>query len=290
MRVDSEESRGLVCYYAMMTSEFRWVTSSNGSSNTSIQVTVSENLRADFACYIWPSSLLLTKLIMAEITPRIKASQQKLHFLELGCGVGLPGILLAKLGANIVWSDVDSANVVSNLSAQLQMNRIDASALQFVELDWTDPSPDIIRVLGAFIPIIDNKLALDYIIGADVLYDVKLFHPLVRTISHILDSCTPGCHVLITYQERDSMQTIQHLLEFYGLVGELIPKSSFVESVRIYKRSVTGESWQECAENSDSLFCFRIRKNPERIPWDYTQSIEEIDEILNSEIDWFDES
>ena len=250
-------------------------------------VRVDEMLRSDFSCFLWPSAILMTKWL-ASIAHGVGLPRK---VIEIGCGVGLPGIVLSVLGTSVLFTDIDDVNVPLILDTQARLNNLDKAS--FIKLDWNSESRVVRELLldhfkSDILP--DGLLDIDLITGADLFYEPKLYHPLVRTISTILQVCKRDCHFLTVYQERDSLHSIQHLLEFYNLHGEMVPKSSFIEESPLLEQVNGSEEWNPVEIPAiDSLFCFKIsRQGPRCSQSGDLARLEEVDKIINmTEIDWF---
>lgn len=72
--------------------------------------------------------------------------------------------------------------------------------------------------------LVDIPALPTVLLGADVLFDSKLFEPLMATVATLLRSAAPGTHpfFLTAYQVRSSSKTIAHLLEYFGLEGACV--------------------------------------------------------------------
>jgi hypothetical protein len=129
------------------------------------------------------------------------------RIIELGAGVGLPGLLLSKYGASqVVLSDhSQDAHVLQNLKESVRMNALNC----LVEpLDWGT------RIASS---------NYDLIIGADIFYDPQLFEHTLVTIYQLLSLHPAKC--IIAYQERSSKRILDPLLDRYGLQARQIPLS-----------------------------------------------------------------
>lgn len=117
-----------------------------------------ENDRLPYGVMLWPASIALAHDLLgrAETLPGKRV-------LELGAGTGMPGIVAASLGAQVV--QVDRDEVALHVCA-LNKQRNDVTSLQVVGSDW-----ETFRS--------DHKF--DFIIGADVLY-VTSMHDRLRAI------------------------------------------------------------------------------------------------------------
>eukprot|EP01132_Coremiostelium_polycephalum_P001405 gene1405-1774_t len=173
---------------------------------------------------IWPAAQVLTQYILkgnrGEYTNR--------KILELGSGVGVCGLFLARLGEKCVLSD--NNDVVMDL---LQMNVRDSCQRGYecsaVKLDWGNET-DMSNVLKEY----DDK-GFDIIIGSDIVYWQSSIIPLFTTVSRLLSNSDNenNCFILC-YQSR-SGQTDKFLIqqsEIFGFTHEYIPiddNSSFID-------------------------------------------------------------
>lgn len=96
---------------------------------------------------LWPASWALAEAVQ-------RADIDGLRILEVGCGLGLPSLVLQRRGADITASDHHPL-VERFLDYNAALNRL--PPLSYVELPWEEPAPE----LGRF----------DLIIGSDVLYE-----------------------------------------------------------------------------------------------------------------------
>ena len=95
---------------------------------------------------VWPSGLLLAKLLAAS------ESLRGVRMLELGCGLGLPSLVAALLGAQVTATDyIPEALALLTVNAQLNGVRI-----RTMELDWQQPG-----AIGRY----------DLVVAGDVMYE-----------------------------------------------------------------------------------------------------------------------
>lgn len=125
---------------------------------------------------LWPSAIALSRYLIREqiIRPGITV-------LEIGCGLGLPGIVAGRLGAEVIFTDY--------LEEALQMARhnweqnLDRPA-RFERMDWRRPLPDF---------------AADMVLASDVAYEARAFAPLPEAFQAL---CRPGGAVLLSEPNR----------------------------------------------------------------------------------------
>ncbi|MGA0369352.1 MAG: class I SAM-dependent methyltransferase [Kiritimatiellia bacterium] len=120
--------------------------------------------RMPYWAELWPSSLLMAETIAARAS-----SLPQGHWIEWGCGPGLPGLLAAKAGRPGIFSDyMQEALWLSRLNA-LQNECSDQT--EFIQLDWRTPPAD---------------LKADWILAGDVAYEKRNFEPLFETFRQLL--------------------------------------------------------------------------------------------------------
>mmetsp|Transcript_34836 Transcript_34836/g.54459 ORF Transcript_34836/g.54459 Transcript_34836/m.54459 type:complete len:333 (-) Transcript_34836:208-1206(-) len=119
---------------------------------------------------VWFGEWLLWQILSKEDLSNVNS------VLELGAGCGLAGLLLASKGFNVTLSDTNSGYVgaektFENLEFNLDLNRkfieLKGGQVQALALDWKDRS---------------NCTKADLVIGADIIYEPRLFEDLISTI------------------------------------------------------------------------------------------------------------
>lgn len=110
---------------------------------------------------LWPSSMLLGEVLLAE--PGLDG----LEALELGCGLGLAGIVALSLGVRVTFSDYDST-ALHFAARNARLNRFEDFHL--LRFDWRDPP----------------SLRFPLIFGADLLYEERNLNPVLNTICNML--------------------------------------------------------------------------------------------------------
>lgn len=140
---------------------------------------------------LWPASKALARAVK-----RIDISNRRI--LELGCGLGLPSLVLKARGANVIASDRHPLSE-SFLDYNAELNQI--PEVQFIDLDWDPVEPD--ASLGRF----------DTIIGSDILYERDHADMLASLINRI---AAPVAKVLITCPGRGYRNHFSRLLEANG--------------------------------------------------------------------------
>ncbi len=114
--------------------------------------------RLPYGVSLWPSAIALAH----EIAARADAFRGR-SVLELGAGIGLPGIVAATLDARVVQTDRDE---LALHVCKRNGERNGINAIEYRLADWTEWSD-----VGRY----------DWIIGSDILYGESL-HPHLRRI------------------------------------------------------------------------------------------------------------
>src|SRR5207244_1655106 len=99
---------------------------------------------------LWPSALELAKQVT--LTPPVS-----LRVLELGCGLGVPSIVAALCGAQVLATDW-SADAVTFTVANARRN---GARVETAVASWSDPGP---LMAGA---------PWDLVLASDVLYELR---------------------------------------------------------------------------------------------------------------------
>ncbi len=112
--------------------------------------------------YLWPGTFLLAEVIS-------RHTWQGEQALELGCGLGVAGLIGLARGLRVRFTDYDAApfEFVRRSAAE---NGFDPSRLETVKLDWNEPPDERFRL----------------IIAADVLYERRLVPLVAKTLAAML--------------------------------------------------------------------------------------------------------
>ena len=113
--------------------------------------------------------------------------------LELGAGTGAAGLALAKAGAHVTLSDLES--LIPLLEENVEANGL-KSKVETIPLDWKQPS--------SWEPA--SKIEWDVIVGTDIVYYPSLHKPLLEVIKALIpeDSSTL---LLLAYEARKGNST-----------------------------------------------------------------------------------
>jgi predicted nicotinamide N-methyase len=115
--------------------------------------------------------------------------------LEVGCGLGLPGVAALARGLRVVFSDYD-ATAVRFAANNARLNGFDNFTTR--PFDWRDPPAD---------------LRVNAVLASDLTYEARHIEPLVDLVRRVL---LPGGLCLWTDQDRPTMATLRAALERLG--------------------------------------------------------------------------
>jgi predicted nicotinamide N-methyase len=139
---------------------------------------------------LWPAARMLAKVIMRETwTPGTAA-------LEVGCGLGLPGIVALSRGLKVTFSDYDAC-ALRFAADNARLNGYDD--FKVMQLDWRYPPQD---------------LRTSVILAADLIYELRNVEPLVTFVKKAL---LPGGICLLTDQDRIPSHALREMLQAQGL-------------------------------------------------------------------------
>ena len=141
--------------------------------------------RSVFA-HLWPAGQRLAEQVAGPLAADIEGRA----VIELGCGLGAPGLAAARAGADVVLTDVEP-DALELAAANAAANRLAAFVTR---LRWGEV-PASMR--GRFAVVL----------GADVTYDPRERSPLLATIEALL---APGGAAWLADPERTSRRELLH--------------------------------------------------------------------------------
>jgi predicted nicotinamide N-methyase len=139
---------------------------------------------------LWPAARMLAKAIIREPwTPGTVA-------LEIGCGLGLPGIVALSKGLRVTFSDYD-ATALRFAAENARANGF--HDFRLLQMDWRCPPAD---------------LQVPVLFASDLIYEQRNVEPLVALIKRLL---APNGFCLLTDQDRIPSGLLRETLAAKGL-------------------------------------------------------------------------
>jgi predicted nicotinamide N-methyase len=139
---------------------------------------------------LWPAARMLAKALLHE--PWAPGQDA----LEIGCGLGLPGIVALASGLRVTFSDYDPC-ALHYAAANARLNG--QGAFRTLQLDWRHPPTD---------------LSFPVLLASDLIYELRNVQPLVAFIRQVL---APGGTCLLTDQDRVPAHALRQTLDAEGL-------------------------------------------------------------------------
>ena len=142
----------------------------------------------------WSSSLLLAEHISS--WKPLRANEQPLRLLDLGCGLGLAGVVASLLGYEVTFADYDEdalAFAVENA------RRNGATPPQALRIDWRETYSD---------------LKADRIVAGDVLYESRSLRPVAEFIKRHL---APAGTATLADPNRTTAEGFEQIARHCGL-------------------------------------------------------------------------
>jgi predicted nicotinamide N-methyase len=139
---------------------------------------------------LWPAARMLAKVLLRETWPAGTRA------LEVGCGLGLPGIAALATGLHVTFSDYD-ATALRFAADNARLNGFEH--FQTLQMDWRYPPADV---------------RFPVLLGSDLIYEMRNVPPLVNLIRQMLE---PGGECLLTDQDRVPSHVLRQTLEEEGL-------------------------------------------------------------------------
>lgn len=163
--------------------------------------------RLPYWAELWPSAVALATHLVAHevISPGASVT-------EIGCGLGLPGIVAGKLGAQVILSDY-LPEALEFAAANWALNL--AAAPDCRTLDWRAPDP---------------AMAADVLLGSDITYERRFFEALPHAFRTL---CKPGGTILLSDPCRKVADDFFDALPALGFMVQ-----RFEHSVPFHKTSV----------------------------------------------------
>jgi predicted nicotinamide N-methyase len=139
---------------------------------------------------LWPGARMLSKALLRQSWPA------GLTALEVGCGLGLPGVVALSLGMRVIFSDYD-ATALQFAADNARLNGFDN--FELLQMDWRFPPPE---------------LRVPLLLASDLIYEMRNVAPLIQIVKKVLE---PGGQCLLTDQDRVPAHHFRETLAAEGL-------------------------------------------------------------------------
>jgi predicted nicotinamide N-methyase len=139
---------------------------------------------------LWPAARMLAKVILREFWPPATEA------LEIGCGLGLPGIVALSRGFRVTFSDYD-ATALRFAADNARLNGF--HDFRLLQMDWRNPPAD---------------LCFPVLLASDLIYEQRNVEPLVALIKRAL---APDGTCFLTDQDRIPAAALRDALTASGL-------------------------------------------------------------------------
>lgn len=171
---------------------------------------------------IWPAARALS-----EHVARMGGWLKDKTVLEVGCGLALPSLVAAKLGARVVATDFHP-DVPKFLARNTQLNKV---KIDYRSLDWRQETG-----LGTF----------DFVIGSDILYESSHPPDVARALAR---HCHKDSHIVLADPGRVYLQAAVKAIEEQGFRSDM-----FVRDVLDSHTDRAGD------RNTKEVFVFSFQK------------------------------
>jgi len=146
---------------------------------------------------IWESSVVL-----ADYLARLNADPEK-RFLEIGCGLGLVGIVASSFGHKVTMTEYNP-DALKFARANALLNQPSANSnLEIKEMDWNNP-----KIEGSF----------DYIFGSEITYNESSFQPIFALFKTYLKK--GGEIILVSGIRETSMEFIGRMGKYFQITPQ----------------------------------------------------------------------
>jgi len=190
------------------------------------------NRRDDYMpywAYVWPGAYLLAEAVIREPWPVVEGAGT-LEALEIGCGLGLAGLVALAVGLRVQFTDYDQASL-EFVARGVAANGFDPARCVLRRLDWRN--------------LPDEQFPI--ILGSDVIYETRLVPLVANLLSKLL---APGGLGLIATPYRLSAEGFPAALALLGLTCRAEPATAHYEDGETVRGTVYRVRWtdQEPAE------------------------------------------
>lgn len=144
---------------------------------------------------LWHSAIGLGQYLVSE-----QVVQPNMLVTEIGCGLGMPGIVAGMLGGQVTLTDYLPEALEF---AQINWSQNNAQPAKYAVLDWRKPEPD---------------LAADLLLASDVAYEQRAFSALTKALPLLV---RPHGRIILSEPSRGVAEPfLSQLMEFPGFSAQ----------------------------------------------------------------------
>lgn len=145
---------------------------------------------------LWPSAIMLGQKLAQQSWPN------NMRVLEIGCGLGVSGLVALALGMDVIFSDYDAA-ALEFATRNARVNGFER--FQTLLLDWRHPP---------------GHLTVPLVLAADVIYETRNIAPLLRLLKAVLSDAG---ECWLADPDRPQKKEFQIALREEGFAFEAMP-------------------------------------------------------------------
>ncbi|XP_065182342.1 protein N-lysine methyltransferase METTL21D-like [Sycon ciliatum] len=157
----------------------------------------------DVGCVVWDAAIVLSQVLT-----RSEAFQDvtwcDTFVVELGSGTGLVGLAAARLGCEVVLTDLPECMELMQLNCAANKSKLRGSARAAV-LAWGGD-------VAQFVESTCSRRHIDLVLMADVIYYDASIGPLLETL-HAL--CTQNTQIVMCYEDRTTGNKVELKEQFF---------------------------------------------------------------------------
>ncbi|EKX48224.1 hypothetical protein GUITHDRAFT_68765, partial [Guillardia theta CCMP2712] len=150
---------------------------------------------------IWGASLYLSDWILSKLS-----QFQDAVVMELGAGVGLPGVVVARVCRRVFLTDYEDKSLRNCLRNVMLNDKRGVCSVR--KLDWSDEFPikkDEVKQQSEFDWTEKELMELkscNYLLAADVIYSNELTTSFLNKVVQILSICREDAKLIMTIEKR----------------------------------------------------------------------------------------
>jgi predicted nicotinamide N-methyase len=145
---------------------------------------------------LWPASRMMAKAILREPWEQFPVRVgDKIEALEIGCGLGLPGLAALSRGLKVIFSDYDET-AVKFAANNARLNGF--KEFRTLPFDWRVPP---------------EELKVPVVIASDLTYEERNIEPILQLLRKVL---LPGGICFLTDQDRTPAPVLRQELARQG--------------------------------------------------------------------------